>query len=179
MWSGARVIMAGDPNSSTPLRTGSAVWIEPPPPRPGTLTLTTEAITFDGPGGRGPPPMRPMFRGPRPMRPGFGPRGGPGGMGGGSLRIPLWRCRGATAVNGPQGPALQLELLSRRVVFGTPEAAAWAAAINEARARAPPPPPGVMAGPGGAGRGAMPRCEYCGQLSQPSATKCESCGAPF
>jgi hypothetical protein len=97
----------------------------------------------------------------------------------GVLRIPLWRCQKAAAANGPQGAALELDLLSRQLFVQTDDAAGWAAAINQARAAAPPPPPGMMGPGGGMGRGQMPRCDYCGQLSQANATHCESCGAPF
>ena len=141
------------------------------------MTLTDRALIFEGPvpwaaGGGGP-----IMRG----RPGFvQPRFGPGpaaGLHAGELRIPLWRCRGASAVPGPSGTGLNLQLLSRQVFFATNEAEAWSAAIEQARLLAPPAPPGALAGAGG--RAAMPRCEYCGQLSAATATKCEHCGAPF
>lgn len=100
----------------------------------------------------------------------------------GELRIGLWRCRQASVVHGPRGPVLEVELLARRLFFRTEDNEGWARAINQARASAPPPPPGALVPgrvPGAFGRGAMPRCEYCGHLSAATATKCESCGAPF
>ena len=89
---------------------------------------------------------------------------------------------------GPAGPRLELDLLQRSIYFHTPEAAAWAAGINQARASAPPPPPGMGAGGGpppgspaaiAARRAAMPKCAYCGNINGPMATHCKSCGAPL
>ena len=96
------------------------------------------------------------------------------------LHIPLWRCQNATVATDARGTFLEVDLLSRRVYFQVEDAAGWAAVINQARASAPAAPPG-FAGPGGPGvsRAQMPKCPYCGQRSQPMATKCESCGAPF
>lgn len=173
----------------TSIRSGPVTLVGPMGPRSGTLTLTNQAMVFEGPGLGPVGPMRPGM-GPRfGGRPGFGGRagfgGGPGygprgpGGGAGVLRIPLWRCRTAAAANGPQGAGVQLTLLSRELFVQTDDAPGWAAAINQARANAPPPPPGAMGPGGGPGRAAMPRCEYCGQLSQTTATHCESCGAPF
>lgn len=163
----------------TSLRSGSASLLGPQGPRPGTLTLTTQALVFEGPGGARGGGRRPGF-GPRfGGRPGFGPRGPGGGGMAGVLRIPLWRCRNAAVANGPQATALELDLLSRQLFVQTDDAAGWAAAINQARATAPPPPPGALAPGGGVGRAQLPRCDYCGQLSSVNATHCESCGAPF
>lgn len=171
------------------IRTASVTWVGPPAPRSGTLTLTNQALIWEGPippqgGGMRPggPMMRPGFRGPMgPM--GRGPGwGGPRMMQNGTLRIGLWRCKGATVVPSPQGGGnlLQLQLLSRVLAFQLPEPEAWAASVTQARATAPPPPPGAMGGgPGGPGGTAMPRCEYCDHLSPPGSTKCQSCGAPF
>jgi hypothetical protein len=166
-------------------------WIGPPFPRQGTLTLTNHALLFEGPipaggggggggGGMGRPMMRPGFRGPM----GMGPRGGGGGpppMQPGTLRIPLWRCRGATVVPNPQGGGnlLQVQLLSRVIAFTLPQPEAWAAAVVQARASAPPAPPGGMGPGGGPGGRPMPRCDYCGRLSPAGSPKCENCGAPF
>lgn len=164
------------------LRTGPVVWTPPQgPPRSGTLSLTNQALLFEGPvpwGGGPGGPRGPMMGPRRPMmRPGFGARPG---MGPGLLRIPLWRCRGAAVVNGPNGAGLNVQLLQRQLFFTLAEPEAWAAAITQARASAPPAPPGALGGgPAGAPHGAMPRCEYCGQLSQAAATNCEHCGAPF
>jgi hypothetical protein len=166
-------------------------WIGPPAPRQGILTLTNHALIFEGPvpmggggGGGRPMMMRPGFRGPMG---GMGPRGfggGPPPMQQGTLRIPLWRCRGATVLPNPQGGGnlLQLQLLSRVIAFSLPQPDAWAAAVTQARASAPPPPPGAMGpggGMGGPGGAPMPRCDYCGRLSPAGSPKCENCGAPF
>ncbi|MCI4365692.1 MAG: hypothetical protein L3K10_06500 [Thermoplasmata archaeon] len=136
--------------------------------RPGTLSLTNFALVFEGPGG--PPPGE-----------GWGPPADPSGPLSSERRIGLWRCRGASVVNGPGGPGLQVDLLARTLFFHTQDLAGWAAAITEARAHAPPPPPDVQA------RRALkrgepppqPRCSYCGKLSPAGSTKCTSCGAPF
>jgi len=152
------------------VRTGPVVWVGPPGPRPGTLSLTDRAIVFVGPIAR---PMPPGSR----WQPGGGPPAVPG-----ELRIALWRCRNASEVRGPRGPVLEVQLLARRVFFRTEDVPGWVQAINRARASAPPHPPGALGG--GAGRAAgrqapMPRCDYCGHLSAAGSTKCESCGAPF
>jgi hypothetical protein len=150
------------------LRSGSVVWVGPPGPRPGTLTLTNHALVFEGPI-------------PRPMRPGAAMRAQLPPVPG-ELRIALWRCRGAANVNSPQGPVLEVELLHRSLFFRIEAIDAWVQEIGRARAGAPPPPPWALK-PEGAptvrGRTAMPRCDYCGHLNAPTATKCESCGAPF
>lgn len=169
--------------------TAAVTWIGPPAPRQGTLTLTNQALIFEGPvpagggggGGMGRPMMRPGFRGPMG---GMGPRGfggGPPPMVPGTLRIPLWRCRGASVVPAPQGGGnlLQVQLLSRVIAFNLPQPEAWAAAVVQARASAPPPPPGAMGPGGGPGPAAMPRCDYCGRLSPAGSPKCANCGAPF
>ncbi|MCI4356455.1 MAG: hypothetical protein L3K18_04845 [Thermoplasmata archaeon] len=157
----------------TVLRTGSVGWAGRPGVGPGTLTLTNRAIIYEGPAPVGPPAAG----------------GGPPQFAPGVRRIALWRCRLARSSPGPQGgPRLELDLLQRSLFFRTPEAQAWADAINNARASAPPPPPGMSAGAGpGAGSGAdiaarraaMPRCDYCGGLNAPMATKCKNCGAPL
>jgi hypothetical protein len=165
----------------SPIKSGPVVLLGPRGARPGNLTLTAQDLVFDGPVPRGPPMMgRPGPGGRFGGRPGFGPRG-PGAMEDGELRIPLWRCRQASSVPGPQGAALQLELLSRTLVLSTNDAAGWAAAINQARANAPPPPHGAMAGGAGGAPPVTPmrRCDYCARLSPANVPKCENCGAPF
>ena len=98
----------------------------------------------------------------------------------GVLRIAYWRCRDVKVRPGPEGNLLELDLLQRSPVFKVEEPDAWAAVIRQARASAPPPPPGAMGGgPMGPGRGPMPRCDYCGNLSPAGSPKCTSCGAPF
>jgi hypothetical protein len=165
--------------ASSAIKSGPVAFLGPRGARPGNLTLTAQDLIFDGPMPRGPPMGRPGMGGRFGGRPGMGPRG-PGPMEEGELRIPLWRCRQATSRPGPQGPVLELQLLSRVVAFGTNDADAWAAAINQARANAPPPPPGAMGGgPGAAAAPPMRRCEYCGRLSPANLAKCENCGAPF
>jgi hypothetical protein len=154
------------------LHSSAVVWVGGPGPRPGTLTLTNRAILFEGPVPAGPP---------------GGAGAGPPAMEEGLRRIPLWRCRDAKVAAGPAGPRLELDLLQRSIFFRTPEAAAWAAAINQAKASAPPPPPGaggggMAAGPGAgiaARRAAMPKCSYCDSINGPMATRCKSCGAPL
>jgi hypothetical protein len=152
------------------LRAGNVTWVGPPGPRPGRLSVTNHALLFEGP----------IARRPRPGEAGFGmgrPMVEPG-----ELRIPLWRCRSATVATGPRGPVLEVDLLARRVFFRCEDAASWATAINRARASAPPVPPGALerAGRMGAPTGPAPvRCDYCAHLSAPTATKCETCGAPF
>jgi hypothetical protein len=156
----------------TVLRSAAVVWVGGPGPRPGTLTLTNHAVIFEGPVPVGPP---------------GGAAPGPPTLEEGIRRIPLWRCRAARVSPGPAGPRLELDLLQRSIFFRMPDAPAWAAAINQAKAAAPPPPPGALAGGGGASpaaavaarRAAMPKCAYCGNLSPPMATHCKSCGAPF
>lgn len=141
------------------IRSGSVAWAGRPGIAPGTLTLTNRAMIYEGPLPAGPAGVR---------------------------RIPLWRCRLARSSPGPAGgPRLELDLLQQSIYFRTPEADAWAQAINLARASAPPPPPGAGAGAGGgvpniaAARAAMPKCAYCGGLNAPMATRCKSCGAPL
>jgi hypothetical protein len=165
----------------TVLKTGPVVWVGgPAPPRSGTLSVTNRSLIFEGPVPPR-PPMGPGRGGRFGMRPGFGPRGPPP-MQEGELHIPLWRCQNASAVTDPRGTFVEVDLLSRRIFFQTADAAGWAAVITQARMSAPPAPPGGPAGRGGPvgmGRAQMPKCPYCGQLSQATATKCESCGAPF
>ena len=142
-------------------RSGAVVWVGPRGPRSGTLTLTNHALLFDS---------------------AASPVAGTTGPGAGEVRIPLWRCRGASLVRGPRGgAALEVELLARRLVFRTDDIEGWAGAIREARATAPPAPPGAAAGVGGPGgaRGALRRCDYCGHLSPSAVPKCATCGAPF
>jgi len=153
------------------VKTGPVRWVGREGERPGVLTLTNHALIFEGPipqftpgGGMGPGPMRRWARaGPPPLAPG-------------TLRIPLWRCRGAAAIPGPSGSELGVQLLRRSFLLRTNEAEAWAAAIRTARASAPPPPPGMM---GVGGRAAPVHCDYCGRSSPPGSTRCTSCGAPF
>jgi hypothetical protein len=159
----------------TVIHSAPTVWLGGPGPRQGVLTLTNRAIIFEGPVPTAPPGGAPNA--PSVFAPGV-------------RRIPLWRCRQATSSPGPAGgPRLELDLLQHSVFFRVPDPEPWANAVNQARAQAPPAPPGAMAGGGGGGppsgaaiaarRAAMPRCEYCGNLSGPMATHCTSCGAPL
>jgi hypothetical protein len=157
----------------TVVRETPVVWVGPPGPRAGTLTLTNRALIFDGPIVVQPPGGAPR-----------GPDSGPPQLEQGERRIPLWRCRGATVSQGPAGIRLEVDFLQWRAFFRTAEPGNWATAINQARATAPPPPPGANLGPGGApgiaaARAAMPRCAYCNNLNAPMATHCKSCGAPL
>lgn len=157
------------------IKAGPVRWLGREGERPGTLTLTNHALIFEGPVPQ-PPPGRPM--GPGPMRRrAWGPaRGGPPALVQGTLRIPLWRCRGAAAIPGPAGSDLGVQLLRRSFVLRTNEADSWAPAIRSARDSAPPPPPGMM---GFAGAPTNLHCDYCGRASPPGSLKCTSCGAPF
>lgn len=160
----------------TIVRSGPVGWAGRPGLPPGTLTLTSRAIVYEGPVPAGPPGTG--AAGPRAFAPGV-------------RRIALWRCRLARSSPGPAGgPRLELDLLQRSLFFHTPDAQIWADAINRARAAAPPPPPGMNAGSGGgagggaggnlpAQRAALPRCDYCGGLNAAMATRCKSCGAPL
>lgn len=154
----------------TIVRTGPVVWVGAAGPRPGTLSVTSHALVFEG------PIPRPMQGGP----PGAGRR--PVTFVPGELRIALWRCRTASAANGPRGPLLEIELLARKLFFRADDVEGWVRSINGARATAPPAPEGALAGmrtPPGPGAGAMPRCEFCGHLNAAGSLKCQSCGAPF
>jgi hypothetical protein len=156
------------------IKSGPVRWVGREGERPGTLTLTNHAFIFEGPlpqaapgAGAGPGGMR--------RRAWAAPRTGPPPLVPGTLRIPLWRFRGAAAIPGPSGSDLGIQLLQRSFMLRTNDAEAWALAIRQARASAPPPPPGVM----GAGRMANLHCDYCGRSSPPGSTKCHTCGAPF
>jgi hypothetical protein len=161
------------------IKTGPVRWVGREGERPGVLTLTNHAILFEGPipqalPGAGPGPPGPM-RG----RPWAAQRAaGPPRLVAGTLRIPLWRCRGAASIPGPSGSDLGIQLLQRSLLLRTGEADIWAPAIRQARASAPPPPPGMMGGHG-AGAPANLHCEYCDRPSPPGSLKCVSCGAPF
>lgn len=156
------------------IKTGPVRWVGREGERPGVLTLTNHALIFEGPVPQFPPGAG---AGPGPMRRGAwaAPRRGPPALVPGTLRIPLWRFRGAAAIPGPSGSDLGIQLLQRSFVLRTNEAEVWAPAIRQARASAPPPPPGVMGG----GRRPNLHCDYCGRLSPPGSTKCTTCGAPF
>jgi hypothetical protein len=159
-------------SGETVLRSGQVAWLGQRGPRSGKLTLTNQALIFEGPIPR--------------QRPGAGPGGrwGPAArpLVQGELRIGLWRCKNATPSSGPRGPVLDVELLHRHLFFQVDNVPAWAQIITTARGSAPPAPPGALerlaGGPGGT-PASMPRCEYCGHLSPATATRCESCGAPF
>jgi hypothetical protein len=160
------------------IKSGSVRWVGREGERPGNLTLTNHALIFEGPipqpppgGGAGPGPMRRRAWAAQRMA-------GPPTLVPGTLRIALWRCRGAAAIPGPSGPDLGVQLLQRSIVLRMPEADVWAAAIRQARASAPPPPPGIM-GLGGPGVPANLHCDYCGRASPPASLKCVNCGAPF
>jgi len=135
---------------------------------PGTLTITNHALIFEGPIPKPAHPERPPGqRGPFTVEPGV-------------LRVPLWRCKNASLAPSGFGGNLDVELLQRHLFFQVDDVTAWAQTINSARVAAPPPPPGVTGRGGGPGRGpAMPRCQYCGNLSPAGSPRCASCGAPF
>jgi len=157
------------------LKTGSVRWVGREGERPGVLTLTNHALIFEGPVPQVPPGAG-MGGGPAMRRRAWANAPpGPPTLVQGTLRIPLWRCRGAAAIPGPHGSDLGVQLLRRSFVLRTNEAEAWAPAIRAARASAPPPPPGIMGG----GARAPLHCDYCGRPSPPGSTKCVSCGAPF
>ncbi len=159
-------------SGETPIRSGPVTVFTQGGPRPGVLTLTNMYLVFE-PSGAAPPQGE-----------GWGGGGGPASN---EYRIGLWRVRQAQAGPGPGGKVLQVNLLARVLTIQVDDINAWAAAVNQAHANAPPPPPEVaerqaMRKAGKAGPGApMPprRCTYCGRLSAATATKCESCGAPF
>jgi hypothetical protein len=153
----------------TPLRSGAVVVQTKTGPRQGTLTLTNMALVFEVAGA------------PPPPGDGWGPAGGPGGN---EYRIGIWRVRQALGAKGPNGPILQVNLLSRVLYFQVDDIGAWASVIGEAQAHAPPPPQEVLdrRAMKKAGAGAPPpprRCGYCGRLSPATSTKCDTCGAPF
>lgn len=159
------------------IKTGPVRWVGREGERPGVLTLTNHALIFEGPipqwppgGGMAPGPMR--------RRAWAAQRTGPPALAPGTLRIPLWRCRGAAAIPGPAGSELGVQLLQRSFVLRTAEADAWAPAIRQARASAPPPPPG-FGGLGRLGGAANLHCDYCGHSSPAGSTRCRACGAPF
>ena len=159
------------------VKTGAVRWVGREGERAGVLTLTNHAVIFEGPI----PPMPPGGAGgPGPMRrrAWAAQRAGPPTLVPGTLRIPLWRFRGAAAIPGPNGSDLGVQLLRRSFLLRTPEADAWASAIRQARATAPPPPPG-FAGVGGQGATQLLHCDYCGRSSPAGSTRCTSCGAPF
>jgi hypothetical protein len=100
-------------------------------------------------------------------------------------RIGIWRVKGAEVTKGPNGPALQVNLLKRVLFIQTDDLPAWASAVGQAQANAGPIPPEVLArreANKAAKTGAPPpprRCSYCNALSPAGSTKCASCGAPF
>ena len=157
------------------IKTGPVRWVGREGERPGLLTLTNHALIFEGPvpqfgpgGGMGPGPMR--------RRAWAAPGAGPPPLAPGTLRIPLWRCRGAASIPGPSGNDLGIQLLRRSFLLRTTEADSWAPAIRQARASAPPPPPGMM----GAGGPRQPiHCDYCGRSNPAGSGRCTSCGAPL
>jgi len=166
-------------SGETVVKAGPVRWVGREGERAGVLTLTNHALIFEGPipqqppgAGMGPGPMRRRAWAARPA--------GPPVLVPGTLRIPLWRCRGAAAIPGPSGAELGVQLLRRSFVLRTNEAEAWAPAIRTARASAPPPPPGMGgAGMGGPGMASNVHCDFCGRSSPPGSTRCTSCGAPF
>ena len=160
------------------IRTGPVRWVGREGERAGVLTLTNHALIFEGPIPQIPPGAA---GGPGPMgRRAWVARGaGPPTLVAGTLRIPLWRCRGAASIPGPSGNDLGVQLLRRSFLLRTTEADAWARAIRQARSTAPPPPPGIMV-PGRTGGGAPSiHCDYCGRSSPAGSDRCRSCGAPF
>ena len=159
----------------TVIKTGPVRWVGRDGERAGMLTLTNHAMIFEGPI----PQMPPGGMGPPGRRAWMARRAGPPVLVPGTLRIPLWRCRGAAAIPGPSGADLGVQLLRRSFLLRTTEAEAWAVAIRQARASAPPPPPGVMM-PGAGAIGAAPlHCDYCDRTSPAGSDRCHSCGAPF
>ena len=159
------------------IKTGPVRWVGREGERPGVLTLTNHALVFEGPVPQF-PPSGAMESGPMRRRAWAAQRmGGAPILAPGTLRIPLWRCRGAAAIPGPSGSDLGIQLLRRSILLRTGEAEVWAPAIRQARATAPPPPPGMDLGRGPEGRDL--HCDYCGRRSPPGSTKCETCGAPF
>lgn len=161
------------------IKTGPVRWVGREGERPGMLTLTNRALVFEGPVPQFPPGAG-AGQGPMRRRLWAGPASqGPPTLAEGTLRIPLWRCRGAAVLPGRSGSDLGIQLLRRGFVLRTNEAEAWAPAIRKARESAPPPPPGAI-GVRGPGRGATPvHCDYCGRTSPAGSLKCATCGAPF
>jgi len=166
-------------NGEAVIKTGPVRWVGREGERPGVLTLTNHALIFEGPipqfPAGAPPGGAPMRR-----RAWAAGRAGPPTLAPGTMRIALWRCRGAASIPGASGNDLGVQLLRRSFLLRTPEADAWAPEIRKARASAPPPPPG-MGFPGAAG-GSAPaplHCDYCGRSSPAGSDRCHSCGAPF
>jgi len=160
----------------TVIKSGPVRWVGREGERSGVLTLTNHALLFEGPIPQPPPEAGP---GPMGRRAWVARRAGPPTLVPGTLRIPLWRCRGAASIPGPSENDLGVQLLRRSFLLRTTDADAWAPAIREARAHAPPPPPGMMI-PGVAGGASAPvHCDYCGRTSPAGSDRCQSCGAPF
>jgi len=153
-------------SGETPLRSGPAVVYTQGGPRPGTLTVTNQAIVFETSGA------------PPPNGEGWGAGGGPGRN---EYRIGLYRVRQALGAKGPNGPVLQVNLLARVLYIGVDDIPAWAATLTAAQAHAPPPPPEDAARRAMRKGGPAPpiRCGYCTRLSPAGSIKCVSCGAPF
>jgi len=159
------------------IKTGPVRWVGREGERPGVLTLTNHAVIFEGPIPQM-PPGGPGGPGPMRRRAWAAQGGGSPNLVPGTLRIQLWRFRGAAAIPGPNGTDLGVQLLRRSFLLRTPEADAWATAIRQARATAPPAPAG-FGGPGGPGAMANLHCDYCGRSSPAGSIRCTSCGAPF
>src|SRR5208282_18622 len=84
----------------TVLKTGPVRWVGREGERAGVLTLTNHALIFDGPVPPRPPGAG-MGGGPMRRRAWAAQRGaGPPVLVPGTLRIALWRCRGAAAIPG-------------------------------------------------------------------------------
>jgi hypothetical protein len=163
----------------TVIKTGPVRWVGREGERAGVLTLTNHAIVFEGPIPQAPAPGSGTGAAPMRRRAWAAQRSaGPLTLVQGTLRIPLWRCRGAAAIPGPSGSDLGIQLLQRSLLLRTPEADAWAPAIRQARASAPPAPPGAI-GAGRFGARENRHCDFCGRLSPPASLKCVNCGAPF
>lgn len=159
----------------TVIKTGPVRWVGREGERAGVLTLTNHALIFEGPVPQFPPGagMGPMRR-----RAWAAQRAGPPVLVPGTLRIPLWRCRGAASIPGRSGSDLGVQLLRRSFLLRTTEADGWAPLIRQARASAPPPPPGMMAA-GGRGNASPLHCDYCGRSNPVGSARCASCGAPL
>ncbi len=153
-------------SGEAPFRSGAAVVQTGAGPRPGTLTVTNQAIVFESSGA------------PPPQGEGWGKGGGPAGN---EYRIGLYRVRQALGAKGPGGPVLQVNLISRVLYIQVDDIPGWAAVVSEAQSHAPPPPPDVEARKAMKKGGPAPplRCGYCTQLSPAGSTKCTSCGASF
>ncbi|MGA8275300.1 MAG: hypothetical protein WB789_01525 [Thermoplasmata archaeon] len=153
-------------SGETPIRSGASVVLTQGGPRPGTLTVTNVAIVFEASGA------------PPPQGEGWGLPGGPSAN---EYRIGLWRFRQALGAKGPNGPVLQVNLLSRVLYIQVDDISGWVATLSEAKAHAPPPPPDVQARRALKKGGPAPptRCSYCTRLSPAGSIKCVSCGAPF